>query len=70
MQKAIVASNNNFPQALFDQYPWAANHNDAITCITRYMDSNTESIIQRLDKRILNKVAKDNWILSNTTSFT
>ena len=45
-------------QTLFDQYPWAGNHKDAIACITRYMDDDAESIIQQLDERILRKLAK------------
>lgn len=41
----------------FEQYPWAALHDDAISWITRYMDTNIESAIRQLDSRILKKVA-------------
>ena len=70
MQNTTYAQNGNPVQAIFDRYPWAANHNEAIACITRYMDSNVESIIQQLDQRILNKVAKDNFLMTSAVSFT
>lgn len=69
MQKFISNTKCNLSQNLFEQYPWAANHDDAISCITRYMDNNVESIVQRLDERILNKVAKDHFVFSGTGSF-
>lgn len=46
-------------QPSFEQYPWAGNHKEAITCIARYMDIDTESVIRDLDERILGKVARD-----------
>jgi len=46
------------PTAIFDQYPWAANHNDAITWLTSYIDRDVESVIKQFDDRILQKVAK------------
>lgn len=46
-------------QPTFEQFPWAGNHKAAIAYITRYMDIDSESIIQHLDERILGKIAKD-----------
>jgi len=58
--------NNSYPeashQAVFERYPWAANHNEAISWLTSYMEGNAESIIKRFDDRILRKVARDHFI--------
>jgi len=54
---------------VFDKYPWAANHNDAISWLTSYMDGNIESIIKQFDDRILQKVAKDHLVLTDGFSF-
>lgn len=56
-------------ETLFDKYPWAANHNDAITWLINYMEGNTESIIKQFDDRILQKVAKDHLIWNDGFSF-
>jgi hypothetical protein len=49
---------SNEQQPVFDQYPWAANHNDAIGWIVSYMDINIDTAIKQFDERILGKVAK------------
>ena len=65
-------ANNNEPSSphcAFEQYPWAAIHNGAITWLTNYMEEETESVIKQFDDRILLKVAKDHLILSNQLAF-
>ena len=49
----------------FEQYPWAANHNDAIGWIVSYMDVNIDTVIKQFDDRILGKVAKKHLQLLN-----
>lgn len=57
-------------ESIFDQYPWAGNHNGAITWLTSYMDEKPETIIKHFDERILQKVAKDHLILPGSIAFT
>jgi hypothetical protein len=56
-------------QSVFDQYPWAANHDCAITWLTNYMDEKPEAVIKLFDERILQKVAKDHLILPSSFCF-
>lgn len=58
MVKLDGTHGNKIQQPIFDQYPWAANHNDAISWITSYMDVNAENVVKQFDKRILKTVAK------------
>jgi len=44
---------------LLDQYPWAANHENAIRTIAKFMDMEFKDALERFDNRILIKVAKD-----------
>ena len=57
----------NDQQPVFDQYPWAANHDDAIGWIVSYMDVNIDTVIKQFDERILGKVAKTHLQLSNSS---
>ena len=59
MQNFLKDISENTTPSSYKQYPWADNHKDAINWITRYMDTDAESMIQRLDERILSKVARE-----------
>ena len=69
MDKSQENSKNRSQQSVFEQYPWAANHNDAISWLTHYMDEKPETVIKQFDDRILYKVAKDHLILTDSFAF-
>jgi len=68
MVKQVGANGNERQNLLFEQYPWAGNHDGAISCITNYMDDNAEKVIKQFDNRILQKVAKDHLELGGITT--
>ena len=44
---------------LLDQYPWAANHENAIRTVANFLGIDFEDALKQFDTRILHKVAKD-----------
>lgn len=44
---------------LLDQYPWAANHENAIRTTATFLGIEFEVALKQFDTRILIKVAKD-----------
>lgn len=70
MVKQDGIDGSKLQQLLFDQYPWAANHDDAIAWITNYMDVNAEKVIKQFDNRILQRVAKVHLELGDVSPIT
>ena len=44
---------------LLDNYPWAANHENAIRTVAHFLGIELEEALKHFDSRILIKVAKD-----------
>ncbi|WP_455366569.1 hypothetical protein [Kaarinaea lacus] len=47
-------------QTLLQHYPWAADHENAIRTIAKFLNDDFEAVLKQFDERILSKVAKDN----------
>jgi hypothetical protein len=47
-------------QVLLDHYPWAADHENAIQTVAKFLCEDFEMVLRKFDARILKKVAKDN----------
>ncbi|WP_455222528.1 hypothetical protein [Kaarinaea lacus] len=47
-------------QTLLDHYPWAADHENAIRTVAKFLSEDFEIVLRQFDERILAKVAKDN----------
>ena len=46
-------------EKLLDQYPWSAQHENAIRTVAKFLGVDFELVLKEFDERILNKVAKD-----------
>lgn len=46
-------------EKLLDQYPWSAQHENAIRTVAKFLGIDFESALKEFDGRILNKVAKE-----------
>ena len=46
-------------EILLDQYPWSAQHENAIRTVARFLGIEFELALKEFDERILNKVAKE-----------
>lgn len=47
-------------EKLLDQYPWSAQHENAIRTVAKFLGIDFELALKEFDDRILNKVAKEN----------
>ena len=47
-------------EKLLDQYPWSAQHENAVRTVAKFLGLDVELVLKDFDERILNKVAKEN----------
>ena len=47
-------------EKLLDQYPWSAQHENAVRTVAKFLGLDVELVLKEFDERILNKVAKEN----------
>ena len=47
-------------EKLLDQYPWSAQHANAVRTVAKFLGLDVELVLKEFDERILNKVAKEN----------
>ena len=46
-------------ETLLDQYPWSAQHENAVRTVAKFLGIDFELALKEFDERILNKVAKE-----------
>ena len=46
-------------EKLLDQYPWSAQHENAVHTVANFLGLDFELVLKAFDERILNKVAKE-----------
>ena len=46
-------------EQLLDQYPWSAQHENAVRTVAKFLGMDFEVILKEFDEKILSKVAKE-----------